>query len=249
MVVLVYKGIFVIVGACGKIGRMITKELVKENVPIILFDLEPSVLELCQNNKLVISYCCDVSNEKVYQEYLRQGCQQLNSKIAYLIVASGMMSYKSIEEESMEQYEQVLKQNLLVPIQLAKSVLSNMREQNFGRIIYLSSAFSKLSISKTSAYSISKAALNSFVKILANENKSYNILVNAVAPGLMRGGFSNKYLEEMFQDKKLVDSYTDMYKTFVSEKEVVEMILCLIKSVSINGQVIFIDNGYTIGRL
>lgn len=248
MVGLVYKGIAVVVGACGKVGKMVTQRLVQENVPIIALDLNLDVLNIGKEKEAVAAFCCDVTDEKAYIDCLRQGCQMLQGTIAYLIVASGMMSYKSVEEESMEQYEQVLKQNLLIPIQLTKGVLPAMKQQNYGRIIYLSSAFSKLSIPKTSAYSISKAALNSFVKILANENKFYNILVNAVAPGLMRGGFSNRYLEEMFQDKKLVDSFTEMHKTFVSEKEVVEMILCLMRSVSINGEVMVIDNGYTVGR-
>ena len=58
-----------------------------------------------------------------------------------------------------------------------------MKKQNFGRIINISSGGSVNCANSYSAYSASKAALNTIAKSLKNELNGYNIKVNTLSPG------------------------------------------------------------------
>ena len=54
-----------------------------------------------------------------------------------------------------------------------------------GRIINISSVASQYHGPKTVHYAVSKAGLNSLTKVLARYGAPHNILINAVAPGLI----------------------------------------------------------------
>jgi NAD(P)-dependent dehydrogenase (short-subunit alcohol dehydrogenase family) len=63
-----------------------------------------------------------------------------------------------------------------------------MAERGYGRVVNISSGAGQLSSMSTyaPAYSISKAALNAFTRILAASYAGKGVLVNAVDPGWVR---------------------------------------------------------------
>ncbi len=78
--------------------------------------------------------------------------------------------------------------NFLGALRCCQAFLPLMQRQGYGRIVNVSSgrgSFSKLA-SGGPSYRISKAVLNAFTVILANELKDSNILVNAMTPGWVR---------------------------------------------------------------
>ena len=66
---------------------------------------------------------------------------------------------------------------------LCKAVLPVMREQHYGRIVYISAGLSRRYFKGCSAYTAVKAGLNGFCKTLALEEGENGITVNIVAPG------------------------------------------------------------------
>jgi NAD(P)-dependent dehydrogenase (short-subunit alcohol dehydrogenase family) len=78
-----------------------------------------------------------------------------------------------------------LEVNLLGPWRLAQECVPLMRWKSYGRIVNLSSGLGSMAemAGGYSAYRVSKAALNALTRILADELRSTNILVNAVCPG------------------------------------------------------------------
>jgi NAD(P)-dependent dehydrogenase (short-subunit alcohol dehydrogenase family) len=78
--------------------------------------------------------------------------------------------------------------NLLGPIRLIQAAAPLMREQEYGRIVNLSSGAGQLAEmgSGYPAYRMSKAALNALTRIAANELGGGNIKVNAMCPGWVR---------------------------------------------------------------
>lgn len=74
---------------------------------------------------------------------------------------------------------------------LTQAVLPAMRKRKYGRIVNVSSDMGRLgeirgSGGGTSAYRLSKAALNALTQLFASEVRGTNILVNAVSPGWVR---------------------------------------------------------------
>jgi acetoacetyl-CoA reductase len=66
---------------------------------------------------------------------------------------------------------------------MSSSVITNMRERNFGRIVNLSSINALAGQFGQTNYSASKAGIIGFTKALARESASKNITVNCIAPG------------------------------------------------------------------
>ena len=87
-----------------------------------------------------------------------------------------------------DQYRETLETNLLGAIAVCQAFVPGMAERRYGRVVNVSSGAGQLAGMSTyaPAYSISKAALNAFTKILAATYRSRGVLVNAVDPGWVR---------------------------------------------------------------
>lgn len=78
--------------------------------------------------------------------------------------------------------------NLLGPVRLIQAAAPLMREQEYGRIVNISSGAGQLSDmgSGYPAYRMSKSALNALTRIAAAELSGGNVKVNAMCPGWVR---------------------------------------------------------------
>jgi NAD(P)-dependent dehydrogenase (short-subunit alcohol dehydrogenase family) len=94
----------------------------------------------------------------------------------------------SLETVDLGVLRQTLEANLVGALSCCQAFLPMMRQQEYGRIVNVSSgrgSFSKLAAGGP-CYRISKTALNALTVILADEVKETNILVNAMTPGWVR---------------------------------------------------------------
>lgn len=95
---------------------------------------------------------------------------------------------EALETVELDVMRQTLEANFLGALACCQAFLPMMRQQEYGRIVNVSSgrgSFSKLAAGGP-CYRISKTALNALTVILADEVKETNILVNAMTPGWVR---------------------------------------------------------------
>ncbi len=85
----------------------------------------------------------------------------------------------------MDVVRETLEVNLIGAWALSQAVVPLMRRQDYGRIVNLSSGLGAMSEMSGGypAYRISKLALNGLTRILADELRGTNILVNTLCPG------------------------------------------------------------------
>jgi NAD(P)-dependent dehydrogenase (short-subunit alcohol dehydrogenase family) len=85
-------------------------------------------------------------------------------------------------------FSDTLETNLLGAIEVCRVFVPPMAARGYGRIVNVSSGAGQLSTMTTyaPAYSISKAALNAFTRILAATYRDRGVLANAVDPGWVR---------------------------------------------------------------
>jgi NAD(P)-dependent dehydrogenase (short-subunit alcohol dehydrogenase family) len=78
-----------------------------------------------------------------------------------------------------------LETNLIGPWQLAQALIPGMKRRGYGRIVNVSSGMGAMSEMSGgySAYRISKTSINALTRILADELRGTNVLVNTVCPG------------------------------------------------------------------
>lgn len=83
---------------------------------------------------------------------------------------------------------ETLQANLLGAWQLSQAAVPFMRRGRYGRIVNVSSNMGSMAemAGGNAAYRVSKVALNALTKILADELRGTNILVNTMSPGWVR---------------------------------------------------------------
>jgi len=91
-------------------------------------------------------------------------------------------------DSKLDTYRETLETNFFGPLQLAQAVVPLMKAHRYGRIVNVSSEMGQLTgmSGGSSAYRISKTALNALTRILASEFRESNILANSMSPGWVR---------------------------------------------------------------
>lgn len=103
--------------------------------------------------------------------------------IPYLINNAGTNVNKKVEELSEDDLMRSFNVNVVSPLLIMKNLLQKMKQNNFGRIINVTSGAPLNNMSGYAAYSASKAALNSITVTASREYKEYNIKINLMSPG------------------------------------------------------------------
>jgi len=140
---------------------------------------------------------CDVTQPKQVESMMKQ-IQERHSGLDILVNNSGVIRDRTIRKMSMEEFESVVRVNLIgtfTVIQKATTVL-----RNGGRIVNLSSVSGQMGLFGQANYSSSKAAVIALTKVSAREFARQNITVNAIAPGFIDVGMSKGMPEEAAQN-------------------------------------------------
>ncbi|WP_085992357.1 elongation factor P 5-aminopentanone reductase [Oceanobacillus senegalensis] len=175
-----------IIGASGDIGKAIVKRLSEEGYQLILHyhrnskairDLRREI-----NDKGILSVIqADLGNVVEIEEFLKH----VTFHVDGVIFASGKAYYGLFQETPEEVLNQMLNIHVKAPWRITQSVLSNMIQQSFGKIIFITSIWGDIGASLEVVYSTVKGAQNTFVKALAKEVAPNGISVNAISPGFI----------------------------------------------------------------
>ena len=122
-----------------------------------------------------------------------------------LINNIGGGDYATIESTTPESYDQTFNNNVRAPFFVTQALLSRLRRD--GRVINISSAASRLAGVDFITYSMSKAAVDMFTRVLAKHLGPRGIAVNSVAPGFTANETNAKELNDPAQ-KKAIEGLT-----------------------------------------
>lgn len=213
-----------ITGAARGIGGAIYNKLKAENYKII----SPTRSEL------------DLSDNSSINRFIET---HKDLKVDISINNAGINLPTWIDELTDENINQHTQINLVSPIKLISAFTPNMKKNEWGRIINISSIFGIVARGKQTMYSATKHAINGVTKALALELGPHNILVNSVCPG-----FTNTDLVKRNSPEKNASIAKDIpLGRFAEPKEIAELVSFLIsdKNTYINGQCLVIDGGFT----
>jgi NAD(P)-dependent dehydrogenase (short-subunit alcohol dehydrogenase family) len=131
--------------------------------------------------------------------------------------------YAPILEVTEEFYDQMMSNNLRAAFFLTKVL--HPRLSDFGRVINLSSVGARLTDPGIVVYTMAKAAVDAFTRVLAAELGPRGITVNAVAPGFTAGE-TNDYIA---QDPVAAKTVTDVtaLRRFGQPEEIADVVYAL----------------------
>ena len=104
-----------------------------------------------------------------------------------------------IDEKHLDSINRQIDTNIKGNINIISNGLVSMRENNYGRIITVSSVLAEKPVVSTGVYSGCKGFIDSFVKTVAIENATKNISCNSIQLGYFDAGLTYK-IPEAFRD-------------------------------------------------
>lgn len=102
----------------------------------------------------------------------------------------------SVDDMTVEQWDQVIDVNLRGPFLFAKAALPIMKRQQSGHIVNVASTAAKRAWANASAYHASKWGLIGFSRGLGVEGRPFNIRVTTIVPGGMQTHFFDRFVEQ-----------------------------------------------------
>lgn len=118
--------------------------------------------------------------------------------------AGACFDYRHFSELDEKSWDKTMALNAKAPFLLSRAAFKHMKENNWGRIINISTVAVKYGGAHNLHYCASKAALDALTTGLAREGVKYNILVNSIRCGVIDTLIHTKiagYKEENFQKR------------------------------------------------
>lgn len=188
------KRIAVVTGGNRGIGFETCRQLAKQGIQVILTSRKSAngkaAAEKLQAEGLDVSYyLLDVTDANSVQR-LAQFIKKEYGQLDILINNAGVLldSSDSVLNTKFDTLHQTIDTNLYGPFLLCQALIPLMEKHKYGRIVNVSSGAGQLSDMNSGypSYRISKTALNALTRVLGNELKGTNILVNSVCPGWVK---------------------------------------------------------------
>lgn len=131
----------------------------------------------------------DVCDEKAMSDAVNTILKDCGC-IDILVCCAGFGISGAVEFTELSDAGRQLDVNFFGTVNAVKAVLPHMRQQGRGRIVCTSSVAGAIPIPFQTYYSVSKAAINAYVRALRCEVAPYGIRVCAVMPGDISTGFT-----------------------------------------------------------
>lgn len=181
----------IVTGGARGIGAAITEHLANDGAKVAVVGLESDRerahdLRARLNGAIenVVFYESDVAEYARCRHAVESIFEQFGS-IDFLVNNAGITADHTLRKMTIEEWNAVLQVNLSGPFFMMKSVIEPMIEQNYGRIVNISSVVALMGNMGQANYAASKAGLIGLTKTVALEVANKGITVNAVAPGFV----------------------------------------------------------------
>ncbi len=228
-----------VTGASKGIGRVIAQELSSVGNVFVTGRNEEALKSVNS-----CGYCvCDLEKScDVLCDFI------LKNNIDVLINNAGEYIYGAIDKMTPADIHNIFEVNLAAPARLISTVVPQMKQNKWGRIVNIGSISGVMGEANASIYSASKAGLLGLTKALALELAEYNITVNTINPGWVETSLGLNSIEESdFSKEEIVECIPQ--KRFVEPIEIADLVKYLISDSAkgITGQGINLCAGLSVG--
>ena len=182
----------IITGGTVGFGKALAEKFLNEgaNISICsrneqqLFDTQSELLSKFPNQIILVKKC-DVSIEKDVKEFIAYSLDTFKT-IHVLILNAGVYGPMGpIETVSLDEWRKSIDINLFGVLLPCRELIPHFKQNKYGKIIVLSGGGATNPMPNLSSYATAKAAVVRLVETLSKELSSYNVDINAIAPGAM----------------------------------------------------------------
>jgi NAD(P)-dependent dehydrogenase (short-subunit alcohol dehydrogenase family) len=138
---------------------------------------------------------CNVSNaQEVFQ--VVNTTHEHFGRLDIVVNCAAIDHTLSVEDMSIEQWDQVVAVNLRGPFMMAKAAWHIMKEQRSGHIFNIASTAATRAWANAAAYHATKWGIVGFSRGLGVEGRPFGIRVTTIIPGGMRTHFFDRFVEQ-----------------------------------------------------
>ena len=190
--------IALVTGGNRGIGKEICRQLAQKGLHVMLGSRsqsqgEQAAAELAESGLEVEVVTLDVSDKASIAHAVEQ-ITQTHGQLDVLVNNAGVFLDNEAEAHGSalhiqaQTLEDTFRTNLYGPLQLIQACIPLMQARGYGRIVNLSSGMGQLANmgGGSTAYRLSKTALNALTRIVAAELTDPNLKINALCPGWVK---------------------------------------------------------------
>ena len=230
-----------ITGGAKGIGIEIARAFAKKGNEVIIADKdnEAGLLNtelLRSEGRRVFFYHADVSKPSDISNMVKETLNTLG-RIDILINNAGLGIWKSPEELTVNEWDNVINTNLRGSFLCSREVAPIMRINGGGSIINIASTRALMSEANSEAYAASKGGILALTHAMAASFAKDNIRVNCISPGWIETGDYNKL--------RKVDHEQHFSRRVGKPSDIAEACIFLSENDFINAANIVIDGGMT----
>ncbi len=189
-----------VTGAGSGLGEATARAFVDAGCAVALLDVRREAADrvardLEGGDTRTIALGCDVSDAQAVFAAVAAVVERFG-RLDFIVNNAAVDHTVSVEEMTVEQWDQVVGVNLRGPFLTAKAALPTMRKQGGGHIVNIASTAATRAWANASAYHASKWGVVGFGRGLGVEGRPDNIRVTTVIPGGMRTHFFDRFVEQ-----------------------------------------------------
>jgi 3-oxoacyl-[acyl-carrier protein] reductase len=201
----------IVTGSTAGIGRETARLLAEEGARVVVNGRSAETVErITKQIGASLGVPGDLSEPNAPAELVRRTEEELG-RVDCLVNNVGLAVQTSLEELSDEDWDSMWQLNVMSYLRAIRAVLPGMLERRFGRIVNVSSTAAKRPSTGMPNYSVTKAAVLSLSRLVADLYAKEGILCNAVAPGptaspawLAPGGLADQAAERTGKSREEV---------------------------------------------
>lgn len=247
----------ILTGGGSGIGRQIAAELTDAGVDVVINDIDEQALAttkdaLASNPGRVQTVAGDTSNENVAATLVETALEAFGS-LEIVVNNVGIAGpTKPCEDIEKEEFLQTLNVNIGSAFVVSKHSIPHLKDGEYGRIVNISSISGKRPLRDRTPYTTSKMGIIGFTRTLATELASYDINVNAICPGSVKGPRLNDVIRKQAenQDRPIKEVEKEFREVspkneFVNASNIADAVLflCSTSADKITGQDINVSAG------
>jgi uncharacterized protein len=192
----------VVTGASHGIGEYIASALAARGMNLLLVarskpELARLAKELRTKETMVAFAAVDLAGPQAAAQVAAAATAELGS-VDVLVNNAALELQRRFHTLGTDEIENVIRVDLITPIELTHLLLPGMLERGYGRIVNISSIAGRVGFPHTEAYAASKDGLVAFGRVLRNDYRRAGVSASAVILGAVKdAGIGQRTIDEL----------------------------------------------------
>jgi 3-oxoacyl-[acyl-carrier protein] reductase len=239
----------VVTGSSRGVGRSVALAYAAEGADVLVnySASEGPALELVEEIRALgrksAAVRADVASKSEVEAMMAVAKEQFG-RLDILVNNAGFTRPAMLHKMAEDQWDAVVDAHLKGPFLCVQAAFPYFKEQNYGKVINVSSVAGLVGTVGQVNYAAAKGGILSFTKSVAREFARYNVCANIISLGIVETDMT----EKIRSDEKLKEIYMNriLLKRFAKAEDITPAFVFLASSDSdyITGQLLCVDGGY-----